>query len=331
MPRPIDTRPDSLAATASARFADDAPMVARDSSRGVADSCLAPDRIAGGMTDRWLLDGETRRGTDAAAVFGDESQLVAGETFVGVASEDETFAGDMFTVATEQSVPETAAGEEGVWAAAAVNLLVIGVVSVYMFCIYRYFDDVMALFRSVFRRNVMSSGRVVERRRSEIFYGFLGKLFLLGAAFVGVLASEAALRRGEFAELNIFYVPLAAVGVFLAVVVAQYVMLAGVGLVTRSFADVATLVRIRLVYFALATVMVAPAMLVAQISAGTAAEAWFAAGCLSAAVAAFFFLRESLMLFISKKISILHWFLYLCTIEIMPLSFLWRAAIGLRQ
>ena len=119
MPRPIDTRPDSLAATVSARFADDAPMIARDSSRGVADSCLAPDRIAGGMTDRWLLDGETRRGTDAVAVFGDESQLVAGETFVGVASEDETFAGDMFTVATEQSVPETAAGEEGVWAAAA--------------------------------------------------------------------------------------------------------------------------------------------------------------------------------------------------------------------
>ena len=317
---------DSLAAAASARFGDDAPIVARDSSRNVADSCLAPDRIAGGMTDRWLLDGETRRGTDAAAVFGDESQLVAGETFVGVASEDETFAGDMFTVATEQSVPETAAGEEGVWAAAAVNLLVVGVVSVYMFCIYRYFDDVVALFRSVFRRNVMSSGRVVERRRSEIFYGFLGKLFLLGAAFVGVLASEAALHRAEFAELNIFYVPLAAVGVFLAVVVAQYVMLAGVGLVTRSFADVATLVRIRLVYFALATVM-----LVAQISAGTAAEAWFAAGCLSAAVAAFFFLRESLMLFISKKISILHWFLYLCTIEIMPLSFLWRAAIGLRQ
>ena len=87
---------------------------------------------------------------------------------------------------------------------------------------------------------------------ARYFTGFLGKLFLLGAAFVGVLASEAALRRGEFAELNIFYVPLAAVGVFLAVVVAQYVMLAGVGLVTRSFADVATLVRIRLVYFALA-------------------------------------------------------------------------------
>ena len=155
---------DSLAAAASARFADDVPIVARDSSRSVADSCLAPDCIAGGMTDRWLLDGKTRRGTDAATVFGDESQLVAGETFVGVASEDETFAGDMFMVATEQSVPETAAGEEGVWAAAAVNLLVVGVVSVYMFCIYRYFDDVVALFRSVFRRNVMSSGRVAAAR-----------------------------------------------------------------------------------------------------------------------------------------------------------------------
>ncbi len=258
------------------------------------------------------------RAAEAAEVFGDGSSLAEG------------VAADSLTEAVVQPTVGAEEADDDVWAAAAVNLLVIGVVSVYMFCIYRYFDDVAALFRSVFRRSVMASSRVVERRRSEIFYSFLGKLFLLGAAFVGVLASEAALHDGAFEDIDILYVPLAAVGVFFAVTVAQYILLAGVGLVTRSFSDVTTLVRIRLSYFALATVMAAPVMLVARISSGAAAEAWFVAGSLAAGVAAFFFLRESLMFFISKKISILHWFLYLCTIEIMPLSLLWQAAVRLR-
>ena len=35
------------------------------------------------------------------------------------------------------------------------------------------------------------------------------------------------------------------------------------------------------------------------------------------------YLKESLMLFLSKKISILHWFLYLCAVEIFPVNFVW--------
>ena len=54
------------------------------------------------------------------------------------------------------------------------NLLVAVVVFHYFFCLYRYFDDVRALFGSVFRRSVAPSERMLERRRSEIFYGFLG-------------------------------------------------------------------------------------------------------------------------------------------------------------
>ena len=308
---------DSLAGADNLAGADSlagAYLVSADSVFGfvpAADSlfCAMPTEHSAGQG--------TWRAADAAEVFGGGSSLAAGvvaDSLVGTAVQ-----------------PAAADTDDDVWAAAAVNLLVIGVVSVYMFCIYRYFDDVVALFRSVFRRSVMASGRVVERRRSEIFYSFLGKLFLLGAAFVGVLAAETALRhRDVMAEAEICYVPLVAVGLFLAVVAAQYVLLAGIGLVTRSFSEVTALVRIRLVYFALATVMVAPVMLVAQISADAVARIWFAAGCVSACVAAVFFLRESLMFFISKKISILHWFLYLRTIEIMPLSLLWQAAVRLR-
>ncbi len=36
-----------------------------------------------------------------------------------------------------------------------------------------------------------------------------------------------------------------------------------------------------------------------------------------------FFLRQSFLLFIRQNFSILHWFLYLCGVEILPLTFIW--------
>lgn len=40
-------------------------------------------------------------------------------------------------------------------------------------------------------------------------------------------------------------------------------------------------------------------------------------------VTAILYLREVLNLFISKKVSILHWILYLCIVEVFPVSLLW--------
>lgn len=37
----------------------------------------------------------------------------------------------------------------------------------------------------------------------------------------------------------------------------------------------------------------------------------------------FLFLKETLELFVSKKVSISHWFLYLCIVELFPISLLW--------
>ncbi len=40
-----------------------------------------------------------------------------------------------------------------------------------------------------------------------------------------------------------------------------------------------------------------------------------------------FFLKESVTLFLAKKVSIFHWFLYLCTVECLPISFIWLTAL----
>ena len=206
------------------------------------------------------------------------------------------------------------------------NLLVAVVVFLYFFCLYRYFDDVRALFGSVFRRSVAPSERMLERRRSEIFYGFLGKLFLIGTCTLGAIASLWADRTvaweavGPYARVAL---PFAAMAAFVAVVAVQYAMLAVAGGITRSWSMMAVLLRIRLIYFVLATVIVLPPVLMWQMNGGTGGEVWLRVACLAAAVAVVMYVRESVTLFNSKKISILHWILYLCSVEIFPASLVW--------
>lgn len=210
------------------------------------------------------------------------------------------------------------------------NLLVAVVVFLYFFCLYRYFDDVRALFGSVFRRSVAPSERMLERRRSEIFYGFLGKLFLIGTCTLGAISSLWADRTvaweavGPYARVAL---PFAAMAAFVAVVAVQYAMLAVAGGITRSWSMMAVLLRIRLIYFVLATVIVLPPVLMWQMNGGAGGEVWLRMACLAAAVAVVMYVRESVTLFNSKKISILHWILYLCIVEIMPFTLLWQIVV----
>ena len=201
----------------------------------------------------------------------------------------------------------------------------------YIFCLYRYYDDVIALVESIFSRRSALSGRVGERRHSDIFYGSLGKLFLLGICFVGVLSVGAIMHYGVVVpQSSILYMPLVVIALFLAVILVQNLLLGVVGVITRSLGEVAALLRIRLVYFVLATLLAAPLLLVAMVGQGADYRVWLNIGCLAIAISVILFVRESISFFISKKVSILHWILYLCTVEILPLSLLWQVAIRLR-
>ena len=217
------------------------------------------------------------------------------------------------------------------WVNILLNIFVFAVLIGYMFCIYRYYEDVVALFSSVFSRSVISADRVGERRASEIFYGFLGKLFLLGAAFVGVLAMLLMVGGGAM-RLGLTYdvmmsIPLIAIAVFMAIIIFQYVELFVAGVVTRSLPEVFAIMRLRLTYFVFFTVVAAPIMLISQMSGAHGGGVWGSLALGASALSLMLYLRESLQFFIYKKISFLHWILYLCTVEILPLTLLWQLVV----
>ena len=275
------------------------------------------------IVEGWQRARELYHDADVDAVMGSGSHLAPGVIPGGVVESGEALA--------EQVLHSTTWWNPAAWSVEMFNFLVVALFLYYIFCLYRYFDDVKALLSSVFHRDVVASGRVAERRRSDIFYGSLGKLFMLGVCFVGVIATGATMHLdAALSHELMFYAPFAVMALFLIVILAQNLVLGAIGMVTHSMGEVASLLRIRLSYFVLATLLSAPLLLIAITGQGQAYDVWLEIGCVAAAIALILFVRESIGFFISKKVSILHWILYLCTVEILPFTLLWQAAVRLR-
>lgn len=276
------------------------------------------------MIGEWRKARERYHSSAIDDVFGSESVLGDGVSVQGV----DSLAHD-FVPMSMGSMAESISSV-GDLLTPVYNVLIALITIYYMFCIYRYFDDIMVLFSSVFNRSMVSSERNSERRRSDIFYGSLGKLFLLGVCFVGLLSGMWCRNAElELPSQVVLYMPLAVIGAFIVVVVVQYLILMVVGFVTQSIREVGQLMRIRLIYFVLASVMVSPILLISQMGTSHSYEVWQNVGFVAAVVALGLFFRESIKLFISKKVSILHWILYLCAVEIMPITLLWQAVVRL--
>lgn len=359
---------DAVRDTLSGQYADslaDAAARAADVVQGAAAGRVGAftEEGLGMIVERWRRAREVFRDVDAATLFGPESSLsygaqrdsaaVAEDMMLAAGNGSVDGASGVLSAAGADSLSAAVPAADGVggvaasvsdavtggvdtaavasWVADTVqNLLVAVVVFLYIFCLYRYFDDVKALLGSVFRRSVAPSERIIERRRSEIFYGFLGKLFLIGVCALGTIVSLWAGRQPVWDGMPPYacaVLPFGAMAAFLSVVAVQYAVLAVAGGITRSWPTMATLLRIRLIYFVLSTVLVMPPMLVSQVDTGPAGGVWLRAAAVAGAVAAALYARESITLFISKKISILHWFLYLCIVEIMPFTLLWQIIV----
>ncbi len=263
---------------------------------------------------------EIYRDTTAEALFGSDATLAEGVQMVTTTGQSD--------VDASMSDAEVARWDSLDW---VLNGGILLVIVAYLFCLHRYYYDVIALIHSSWQRNAPTN-RDNERRRSDIFYGFLGKLFLLGVGFVGVFSSIWVIRHGGIADdIQNSYMaltPLVGIGLFVVVVLVQYLVLLLAGFVTRSISFISSLMRMRLVYFVFATIAVAPLLLVAQLANEYAI--WQIITYIVASVVVFLYLRESVELFVSKKISILHWILYLCTVEILPLTLLWQMTVRLR-
>lgn len=201
----------------------------------------------------------------------------------------------------------------------------------YALLLHRHLADARLLLGRI-SRDAASGKRLSEEQGGSGFTRFLNITASVGMLFLGVVAvkygdSLASLRMlDSLSHAAVVAMSLLATAACTAIVGYQTALLRAAGAVTLSQPLVARILLLRRTYFALAVVVVSPALLLFALCPRGTGGVWFIVVAAALITIALLYLWETVNLFISKKISILHWFLYLCTIEIFPISLLWLLA-----
>ena len=201
----------------------------------------------------------------------------------------------------------------------------------YVLVLYRHPDLLKSLHEHLFSPGAGRDQHMNDNRNDPLrnfsWGGLLLDILFFCTAAVRLLdavAPEAAATLPV--GLRMLAVPVAA-GVFLALSCSQISLLAVSGAVTVSRPLTSTLTRIKTMYLRLSTVTLTPVVLLWALCPASGAALFEIIFALLLAAIAAAFLRETFLLFISKKLSIYHWFLYLCTVEAFPLSLICLLAL----
>jgi len=180
------------------------------------------------------------------------------------------------------------------------------------------------------------AGSVVRAGRVQALAGETRYDRLLNVASVaGIIAISLTLTHYAAGRVPDVFLPPAssaasigiAAGAVLLTAAFQIGLLKTTGRVARKESLVSTLLFIKKFYFAASSAFVIPAAMFAAAAPSWAATAWLYIFYAAAAVMTALFLRDGFFLFESKKLSIFHWFLYLCIVEIFPVSLLATLAV----
>lgn len=205
--------------------------------------------------------------------------------------------------------------------------LVLLLAAAYAILFYRHISDIRLLFSRI-SHDRASGERLAEEPGSTSLSRFLKVSNIIGLLFIGIAAAkyaEALADPGLLPELPFEAaagVPLLFALVWVLVALFQSLVLRSVGIVTLSQRFINRVWLLKRSYFALAAIVATPPLLLFALCPPYSGRGWFLVILGELAVTALLYLRESLHLFLSKKIPFLHWFLYLCAVEIFPFSLL---------
>lgn len=321
-------RADSLhahstsAATPRVRPAAPADTTAVTTADSVAcahtDSCALITNATAEATRKWFTEGPLhlrygdathplfRNANDPAEVFGTASAVVPAQSYTAVAAH-----------------PLTA------------NLIFQGTVllfaAAYIVLLYRHLNDALTVFSRLTRTH-NAADRGSDNQGVTGFTRFLNIAVIIGLLFVGIAAVKAAelFLPADFTQiLPAALLPaVAAVAIAACLILALYqsALMHLTGMITLSRSFVMQLMSLKRIYFVLMGLVTTPALLLFALCPPGSGKVWFYVIVVQLIITTLLYLRESLNLFLSKKVSILHWFLYLCTVEIFPISLLWFAA-----
>ncbi len=182
----------------------------------------------------------------------------------------------------------------------------------------------MAALLDVFRGNIYLEKLIEDQNR--LFEEFLRIVTLLGLLMTSIAIVRAVESNGMAvmaAELPDWAFAVAAIamwGVVWLVWMSQKIILGAAGRLTLSTGFTDTLGRLRRVLLALLWLFCVPVMLMYALSAGMEGNViWWILVSVAGAMVIYLLFR-TYRLFIEEKVSIFYWILYICGVEIFPVS-----------
>ncbi|MCH5330486.1 MAG: DUF4271 domain-containing protein [Alistipes sp.] len=175
-----------------------------------------------------------------------------------------------------------------------------------------------------------------SRKLTPLTNGFFNIAALTGVvAITLVMVKYSMLWLPEEALRDIdpvWAVPAAAAAVLAAVsavTLYEWTVIKAAGFIggSRDFAD--TLLYVKRACFSLAALMLSPVILLSAPAAGHS-RMWLYTIATECIILLLIFLKETLLLFVRKKIPIFQWFLYLCAVEAFPLTLICASIARLR-
>ena len=204
------------------------------------------------------------------------------------------------------------------------QIAVLAIGFAYTFFIVRYWDFLRYFIISTLGFHQSSSDKAHinpgEQTNIEVVMIILGVLTLALAALRGVELWGANLVANISTQVATWVVVFIALAVLLLMFAFQIgaVYLAS-HVCERS--DVGhALIEIKSLYLAVGFVVIIPFGILFLLSPTIPAIIGLCGALLCGLIAVIIFVKETFLFFVSQKISILHWILYLCALEIFPIS-----------
>lgn len=271
-------------------------------------------------TDTLLRNDSLRRAVERLFVQGASFEPLQNtdsvQHFVPAASAADLYGSGSVLV---QSVPVVSGWSYAPDAALQLFLLLLGVL--YLLLLSNHLGNVYTLFAHSVSGSA-SGHRTLDIRGGSNYTPFLNQSVVVGLLFSGMLCLRfAAPSTAE--TIPQLALSLAASAAFAVVLSLQTGMLKLTGAITLTQEFITELRGVKRVSLALLSILLPPALLCYALVPAGSGDGWIYVILAETAIVLFLFLKESLALFAAKKISIFHWFLYLCIVEFFPVSLLW--------
>ncbi|UKI39689.1 MAG: DUF4271 domain-containing protein [Alistipes putredinis] len=225
------------------------------------------------------------------------------------------------TIAYAEITSSAATSAFGTGAWALLQVMSVAILFAYAIMCH-YFRAALSVLMRELKSGGQSAGDAAGKDYAQLLnltgaIGMLSLTVFLSKAFTRAYAEEIS------AAFPAWFAPLTCVAVLLilaAIVLYQKAVLHSAGFLTLSGEFVRMLLHLKRVCFALLAIAVSPTLLLYSSMRGTADSVFLYISGIETILILLLFLYKSRKLFAEQKISILYWFLYLCIVELFPIS-----------